>query len=155
MKRLIHLIYASTATSPVEARDLAGMLVHARAKNARLGVTGMLLFSDGCFFQVLEGDEDVVLPLFETISADPRHASIVTIIREPIAERSFSDWSMAFPRLDDDELHALPGLASDSGPRTVHDLDEGRAKKLVGAFVAGRWRQRLSPEEMTGSVGVG
>ncbi|MCA9058063.1 MAG: BLUF domain-containing protein, partial [Planctomycetaceae bacterium] len=52
---LVHLIYASAATVEFTHEDILALLKQAKAKNAPLGVTGMLLYEDGSFFQVLEG----------------------------------------------------------------------------------------------------
>ncbi|HPB31711.1 MAG TPA: BLUF domain-containing protein, partial [Candidatus Sumerlaeota bacterium] len=53
---LIHLIYCSAAARPFSHKALTDLLGIARIHNARYGLTGMLLYSDGSFFQVLEGD---------------------------------------------------------------------------------------------------
>ena len=89
MLNLIHLIYVSTAVQEFSAEDLLQLLDQARTKNARLGLTGMLLYTENNFFQVLEGEPAVVDELFQTISHDERHMKMVTIIREPISKRSF------------------------------------------------------------------
>ncbi|MEQ8496099.1 MAG: BLUF domain-containing protein, partial [Gammaproteobacteria bacterium] len=90
---LIHCIYASAATAPLDAAQRRELLRVARANNRRLGVTGILLYVDGSFFQVLEGEADVVDELFLRIAGDPRHANVTEIIRERIAQRAFPDWS--------------------------------------------------------------
>ena len=55
---------------------IAAILAAARRNNARHGVTGALLFSDGCFAQVLEGAREDVETVFETIQCDPRHKDV-------------------------------------------------------------------------------
>jgi hypothetical protein len=47
MQDLIHLIYSSAARQAFSDEDLIELLTRARAKNARLGITGMLLYTDG------------------------------------------------------------------------------------------------------------
>jgi hypothetical protein len=108
-------------------------------------VTGMLLYTDGNFFQVLEGDEPVVARLFEMIGRDTRHDRVVKIIQEPIAERAFGNWSMGFTSMTPAELKKIPG-ASDIFSRGTSfcDLDNGRAKKLLSAFLDGRWHLRAA-----------
>ncbi len=141
MTSLIHIIYSSAATSPMSQHDLIGLLAKAREKNTRLGVTGMLLYVEGSFLQVLEGEPDIVDPLFERIAGDQRHSTVVTIIREPIARRSFDEWSMGFANVTADELASVDGLNDFFvDHRCLDQLGPGRTKKLLRAFEKGRWR---------------
>ena len=71
-----------------------------RSKNARLGITGMLLYKDGNFMQVLEGEDSVVRQLAAEIELDRRHKNFTILTEEPIVQRQFGDWSMAFNHLD-------------------------------------------------------
>lgn len=150
MSDLVHCIYASTATGEMGADDLVALLARARVRNASLGVTGMLLHDQGNFFQVLEGPGSAVAHLYARIAADPRHRRVVEIIHEPIARRSFSAWTMGFAQLDDVDRTALPGLNDFFGAgHTLHQIDAGRAKKLLQAFSAGRWHRRTQAHDAT------
>jgi len=110
MEQLMHIVYASAATHPFDDEELIGLLTRARQFNHDRGVTGMLLYCDGSFFQVLEGYASTIDKLYATICRDPRHAGITRIIREPIARRSFSEWSMAFAGATLDQLNRITGL---------------------------------------------
>ena len=144
MKTLIHLIYCSAAPRPLSRNELRDLLVGARRYNERHGITGMLLYADGSFFQVLEGAPDDVERLFERISADPRHDHLTLIIREPVATRAFGEWTMGHADIAQDELDQIVG-SNDffAGGRSFLDIGEGRAKKLLAAFRGGRWRSAL------------
>jgi hypothetical protein len=123
---------------------LADLLRQARRNNERAGLTGMLLYTQGSFFQVLEGAPEAVDRVFGTIAADPRHMGAVTIIRERIARRAFGEWSMGYVTATSGELVAA-GLNDFFAQASCFDhLDEGRAKKLLAAFRGGRWRARPS-----------
>jgi len=143
--KLTHLIYSSTAVAGLEVPDLKGILERARRKNAQRSITGMLLHTSGSFFQVLEGEESALRELFAIISADQRHTKVTRIIHEPIAHRSFGEWTMAFSEVDASELTAIAGSNDffQSGD-SLSDLKPGRAKKLLAAFAEGRWRARLN-----------
>ncbi|MDA0269333.1 MAG: BLUF domain-containing protein, partial [Cyanobacteria bacterium] len=82
MSPLIHLIYSSAATRPFQDDELVELLAHSRAKNARCGITGMLLYDNGSFFQILEGSSEAVDQLYQSIAQDERHTKAVVIIRE-------------------------------------------------------------------------
>ncbi|HLF98721.1 MAG TPA: phosphate-starvation-inducible PsiE family protein [Methylococcaceae bacterium] len=107
---MIQLTYISTATRPMTADDLMDILRSARAHNANHGVTGMLLYSNGTFVQVLEGDERTVDALLEVIKRDPRHTTLHVVERRTIEAREYAEWSMGFKRLGKDALRGVPGL---------------------------------------------
>lgn len=138
---LIHCIYASSATRSFQEPEILALLERARTKNAALGITGMLLFIEGSFFQVLEGAASAVDGLYATIGRDPRHDRVTQIIREPIAQRSFQEWSMGFASVGREEAARLVG-ANDffATASCLERINAGRAKKLLIAFGAGRWR---------------
>lgn len=145
MSTLVHLIYASTAMSDFDQQDLVILLRKAREANAQVGITGMLLYSDGSFFQVLEGEPAAVDRQFAKIAADKRHTKVVTIIKGPIAKRSFGDWTMGFAEIALQEFQRLDGLNDFFAEGSVlAQLGSGRAKKLVTAFGQGSWRSRIS-----------
>ena len=141
MNPLIHLIYCSAAPRPLGRDELATLLAGARAYNERHGITGMLLHVDGSFFQVLEGAPEDVERLFARISADPRHDHVTVIIREPVAVRAFGEWTMGHAEMSRHELDGIVG-ANDffAGGRSLAEIGDGRAKKLLAAFRDGRWR---------------
>lgn len=142
--KLSHLIYSSDAVAGIQAPDLKGILEKARVKNAERLITGMLLHTAGSFFQVLEGEESALVQLFAVISSDSRHTRVTRIIQEPIAKRSFGEWTMAFSDIDPDELEGIAG-SNDffQDGESFSNLKPGRAKKLLAAFAEGRWRARL------------
>ena len=155
MENLIHLIYNSAATRPFSDADLQQLLSAARNKNASLNVTGMLLYVDGGFFQILEGPEAVVDRLLATIHSDARHTRVTTIIRESIPERSFGEWTMGYATVRPDEHTQLDGLNDFFGAGDImSNLYAGRAKKLLTAFKQGRWRAKLAAPAAPAAVVV-
>jgi hypothetical protein len=151
MSSLIHLIYASAATRPLSTQELGQLLDQSRANNTRLGLTGMLLYADGSFFQALEGPSEVVTALYQKIEHDERHAQVTRIISEPIPRRYFSDWSMGFSNLSAEDLARTPGANDFFGKaQSFNDVTYGRAKKLLAAFAAGRWRSGLHHASLLG-----
>jgi hypothetical protein len=91
--------------------DLVELLTNAREKNARLGVTGMLLHDDGNFMQVLEGPKETVKALYDTIAKDRRHHGHIVIDEDELQTRQFGDWSMGFSDLVDPDVKAMPGFS--------------------------------------------
>jgi len=145
MAKLVHCIYTSAATERFRVDELVRLLEDARRRNEASQITGMLLYSDGGFFQILEGDPAHVDACFERIQKDPRHTKVTRIIRESIAERDFADWSMGFAEPASESLRQIEGMNDFfSSGVSFERLDSGRAKKLLRAFAAGRWRSTLS-----------
>lgn len=97
---LFHVIYASTATAPMSEDELLRLLDHSRARNQKLRVTGMLLYKDEKFLQVLEGEEANVMKLYRDVQADERHDNVDLLRAEYIQHRDFPDWTMGFKNID-------------------------------------------------------
>ena len=134
---MIHLIYASAARNMMTTDELVEILRKARLKNEHLNITGMLLYRSGNFLQVLEGEEQAVKTLYETIKADPRHHQVMTIAIKPVAERLFTDWEMAFIDLDDMDPDSIPGYSDFlSQPFTPHEFAQNPtyAHKFLNVF---------------------
>jgi hypothetical protein len=93
---MIHIVYASAAM-PRPSRDaLLDLLRISRRNNGAAGVTGLLLYSGGTYFQALEGPEAAVEQTFRRISRDPCHTGIEILLREEKAQRDFPEWAMGF-----------------------------------------------------------
>jgi len=93
---LVRLMYASRASQGLDSEELAAILRHSRANNAKEGLTGALcLCNTGrLFIQVIEGGRDAVSRRYNRIVADPRHAEVTLLRYEEIDERRFAGWAM-------------------------------------------------------------
>ena len=133
------IVYCSAATTAFDEQDLLALLAVARTNNTRLGVTGMLLFHEGSFIQVLEGERETVETLYDRVAQDQRHAGTRVLARGEVEERSFEEWSMGFRHVRD--ASALPeGLNSFLTRTVASEKAESVARKALLAFREGRWR---------------
>ena len=107
---MIQISYISAATDAMSAQGLLALLQQSRDNNADRGITGMLLYGNGTFLQVLEGDERAVDTLIAEIKKDPRHTNLKMLHRRTIERRQYSDWSMGFKRVSNKELQNVEGL---------------------------------------------
>jgi uncharacterized membrane protein (DUF373 family) len=107
---MIQVSYISSATQPMSTQELLELLQQCRKNNAGNGVTGMLLYSNATFLQVLEGEEKIIDSLVEKIRTDPRHTHLQILHRKTIERRQYSDWSMGFKRVSNRELQHVEGL---------------------------------------------
>lgn len=107
---LIALTYVSAAQHMMTSPELLEILKVSKENNRPLNITGMLLYRDGYFIQVLEGEEAAVVELFEKISQDDRHHHVLEVSREVIDNRSFGDWSMGYTNLEElEDPKSIPG----------------------------------------------
>ena len=104
------LIYGSAAVRPLTQPDLAELLRLARANNARLGITGMLVYHDGSFLRVLEGPQAAVQVLVEKISRDDRHSTLIVFSKGLNEARESGEWSIAFHAPTAEQVAAIGGF---------------------------------------------
>lgn len=90
------VVYVSSATQHFSAADLVQLLDVSRRNNAAANVTGMLLYRNGNFMQVLEGERENVEAVYARIAPDPRHSGLLRLLREEHSARQFPNWSMGF-----------------------------------------------------------
>jgi hypothetical protein len=81
-------------------QELAEILRVARRHNPVNGITGVLLYRDGNFIQVLEGEPAAVEATFARIERDRRHRQVLVISREAQTERVFEHWAMGFRHIE-------------------------------------------------------
>ncbi len=92
---LCQLIYFS------ERRDLGAggiqpILDASREANPESDVTGVLLFNQQYFLQLLEGSRREVTATFCRVAKDPRHDNIALMSVHDIDVRDFPTWSMGY-----------------------------------------------------------
>lgn len=95
LQPLCNLVYCSRAAADVDGATVAHIVSVAQRRNAEGGITGMLVFGSGVFFQWLEGPRNAVLTLMALIRSDRRHENIVQLSEnEEVRERLFPTWEM-------------------------------------------------------------
>lgn len=90
------LLYMSKASPSLTQSDVQAILATARTFNSEHAVTGLLIFRDGRFLQLLEGRTEAVKETYERITHDKRHAQIIMIQETFVERRLFASWSMAY-----------------------------------------------------------
>lgn len=132
------LAYVSSATASMTDGALLQLLFQARQRNRTMGLTGMLLYAEDAFLQVLEGPRAGLEVVMSSIRHDPRHARIIVLREEPITERAFPDWKMGFRSVYRDDLVALEGFADlleDESPlRESFERHPDASCRLLHAF---------------------
>lgn len=145
---MLQMIYTSEARTNFSPAELQELLLIARRNNDRDAITGMLLYEDGTFLQVLEGENDVVEATYQRIAADNRHHKIMLIARFEVDHRSFHDWEMGFFDASGGKLLQLPGYSNFLSKRTVEleNLEDGdKAMEVLLNFKLGAWHRHALP----------
>ncbi|MGB0712121.1 MAG: BLUF domain-containing protein [Gammaproteobacteria bacterium] len=107
---LRRIVYSSNSSARMDERSLLDLLHDARDLNAADDISGVLLYRDGRFVQVLEGAPDVIEDVWRRIRGDKRHEQVAVCADEMVEERIFTGWSMGFADLADPALRQLPGV---------------------------------------------
>ena len=133
---LYHLGYVSTEAVKFSEEALVALLSEARNANADRDVTGLLLYREGSFYQVLEGSESAVMATFHDIEGDPRHKEVRILFNGETDAREFADWKMGFLNLDGVDVEMLSGFSDfmtrDAQPQEfLENLSRGKRLALM------------------------
>ena len=131
MKQLTQLIYVSSAKKLLCETELNDMLALARQANSKHHITGLLLYKEGNFMQVIEGESKKIEQLFVNITNDVRHTGIILLAKEAITQREFPNWSMAFKKLSQTTPIGFSNFFSSSATNTIQP---GNAKAVLLSF---------------------
>src|SRR4029453_15249816 len=133
------IIYSSQATVPMSLADLEEILVDARAGNERRQVTGVLVYVEGVFMQILEGEEDVLRSLMHSIASDTRHTDVKVFHEAAVEHRTFTNWRMAYLSATPQQMAAWAGLegAATSIESVLEDIhrEPQRASQVVDSLL--------------------
>ncbi len=105
----------------------------------RDGITGLLLYHDGNFLQILEGEAEKVQATFARIAANPRHRNLQRLPPVSVHTRLFPDWSMGFARPEtvivDSSIHVTAFREIQRDIKRIQTQDR-RAAAMMRVFFA-------------------
>lgn len=131
MKRIIYL---SSATKFMSDFELHNLLKIARANNKIKNITGLLLYIDGDFIQIIEGDEFEINNLYSNIQFDNRHKNIICVSDQKIVKRQFPDWTMGFNATSYKILNRNPSYA-DFNSEALFKFNDKTASIFIETFL--------------------
>lgn len=131
-EKIFRLLYVSKAVEEISYSDLKNILVTAQARNQKEQITGILIFRDGLFLQLLEGEKETVKKILGRIIQDPRHTHLKVLSESFAPKRIFKNWPMAY--LDGDIEYEgqdqLQNVFSDAFLSQIEEMD-GLISELV------------------------
>lgn len=89
--------------------ELSELLNVSRQNNLLKNITGMLLYGEGSFIQVLEGPSTDIESTYAVIQSDNRHKNVTRILSGKLRARNFPDWKMGFMSVKKEVLSQLQG----------------------------------------------
>ncbi|WP_295640116.1 BLUF domain-containing protein [uncultured Methylibium sp.] len=123
MEPLVQFLYLSRIAGEKPFEVVAEVAVQARRNNARVGITGVLVFDGAHVCQYVEGSLAEIDGLIERLKRDPRHEALQVLHHGPSeGERLFARWRMGYLLLDDgQELTRFAALRGPAAVRAVLD----------------------------------
>jgi hypothetical protein len=127
-------VYVSSEAFKFSEAQLRKLLDDSRRRNAACNVTGLLLYLNGNFIQLLEGSEENVLATFARIKADTRHRGVNTLLNQNCEKRDFENWSMGFEPMDDRPGETIPGHSDFLSQGLEQSAKDSAALRLLSFF---------------------
>jgi Sensors of blue-light using FAD len=106
------IIYSSEAATPMQTDDLQELLEHSRRSNGAKGITGALIYAEGIFLQILEGDKARLQELMAKIRRDLRHESVLVLRESEVPAAIFGSWKMAYVSATSKQVAKWVGLST-------------------------------------------
>ncbi|SEO04592.1 Sensors of blue-light using FAD [Mucilaginibacter gossypiicola] len=141
-----YLVFISTAKKLMSDDELLDLLQSARLKNTENNITGMLLYGEGTFMQVLEGEKEDLQRVYNYIQADKRHRNIIVMLTGMLNERIFSKWSMSFASVNADVLEMIEGYSNPANMTFTNDTINHPTVTMIKTFADSN---RLSTPALT------
>ena len=118
----------SDSTSPESLKDIQDLYLRAKDNNAKNNISGILIYYNGNYLQVLEGHQEHVDSTYNRIKSDKRHKNIIKVINLNIEERIFEDYNFGFTIIESsNEFNELNEYLN-----WLKNADHKIANKLIG-----------------------
>ena len=135
---LYTFVYCSRAAEGIDDVEVGRIVEAAQRRNLARGITGVLVFGSGVFFQWIEGPAAQMQNLIASLNGDPRHYDVVALDQsEEKRERLYPNWEME--RVEADDIRAVLqdalGTAEDANnvaalKRILEHLNSGPLRSL-------------------------
>lgn len=131
MGQLTQLVYVSNETVNYDQQKLIELQELARRENLAHQVTGLLLYHDGCFMQVIEGAKPDIDQIYSNICRDKTHKNVLCLYNMPVYQRDFADWSMGFKHITGPKPDGFSNFLNADGETSI---PSSQARTLLLSF---------------------
>ncbi len=132
---LTTIIYRSHICDNVSFKSIEAMVAGANERNGQADVTGILLFNGTHFFQLIEGPEEKVRDIYQTIFLDPRHYNLVELFCDYAPSRRFGKVGMELFDLREHDREEVLQTVMDRGTTKYQLTYDDRALQFFRTFV--------------------
>lgn len=88
--------YVSTAQKDLQEEGVKNIMNEADGFNNRENISGILLYNERNFFQLIEGEKEIIQDLYEKIKLDRRHLDIIKFLETPVSIPPFDGYLAEF-----------------------------------------------------------
>ncbi|MFW5410558.1 diguanylate phosphodiesterase [Pectobacterium brasiliense] len=138
---LTTIIYRSHICDNIPINTLEDMVAAANEKNSRANVTGILLFNGTHFFQLLEGPEENIIPIYRHICEDTRHHNVVELLCDYAPSRRFGKAGMELFDLRKYDRNEVLQNVLDKSTSKYQLIYDDRALQFFRTFVEDREKE--------------
>lgn len=86
------ICYVSTASEDVKLDVIKELLDTTAKYNNEHDIRGIMLYGEGNFFQILEGEKKLVEEIFVNIKKDLRHKNIIQVVGKDLEQGAFDGY---------------------------------------------------------------
>lgn len=101
---LSQLVYVSKRNANCTEEEITDILEACKKNNPGLGITGILMYNENKFIQLVEGDSRTIMNLYDKIKDDSRHSNCIMVSLSPIKEKTFPSWHMGSKNVSDNVM---------------------------------------------------
>lgn len=102
------ICYVSNLAPGITLKEIQDLLDFCYKTNNELGIKGLLLYSEGNFLQVLEGEKEKVLEVFEKIKKDTRHTNIIQVVGREVTQKALDGYQVDMVKEDRKYAYKIP-----------------------------------------------
>lgn len=88
--------YVSTAQIDLQDQGVNEIMTQTNLFNKMEDISGILLYNERNFFQLIEGEQNIIQELYAKISRDPRHSNIIKFLEKPVTKPPFDGYLTDF-----------------------------------------------------------
>ncbi len=122
---LSQLVYVSNRMPNCTDEEIKKILASCEKNNPPLNITGVLIYSDLKFIQLVEGESTTLTLLYDKIKLDKRHEKVFMLSYGPIKEKSFPSWHMGSRKISGSEIDFQTKISGED-KKIFNNLLEGK-----------------------------
>ena len=127
---LKRIAYYSKATSSLNEDSCADLAAFIGERNRQNRVTGVMVFTVGTFFQVIEGEQRCIEDLYRKIENDTRHREVNKVLDEEIDVRLFKNWAMEMAEIKQGRSYSVTMEILEDEPKRAEEAPEHKSQLM-------------------------